>query len=145
MSDAGTLAPGTSVACPRCGTACCIGERPDEEQLLGIANSAYGLCLECVIHWWLYTVDGFHWCIDKNEVVFLSLLMMPGIQQHLGVALRHAPTPVNPDQINWVKLVQQWSLPWPAGYALPGSNGAAMDVSEKPATTRKKGATKKKS
>ena len=101
------------VPCRRCYRACVV--RPDDPVTMPVygtvgvraARSTEGLCLECALHWWLYTVDGLRWAVGPE------LLALPVVQ---GLILSVFETPLT---IDWTRLLRNWERPWPKGWELP--------------------------
>jgi hypothetical protein len=122
------MQPETLTRCLRCRWPAAV--RPDERAFLPpvplygmrAAQRAQGLCFECALHWWLFTVDGLRWAAGDNGPHVLAL---PQVQAMIGRALERMGTHIDPQAINWRVLIAQWDLAWPEGYELPSDERTA--------------------
>lgn len=100
--------------CTRCTRPCAV--RPEDPTTLPVyglvgvraSRSAYGLCLDCAFHWWLFTVDAFRWSFADP-----ALLRQP-VMQVLILSVFDPPPP-----IDFGRIAVNWDLPWPKDWPLP--------------------------
>lgn len=111
--------------CERCGVVCKVGEKDERGDVWPLTimiptQTKHGLCVTCAAHWWLWTVDGIRWAIGDSEPWVLGL---EAVQEKLTPILAR----MHPEfgALDWGKMLAQWSMPWPKGWALPkdGING----------------------
>lgn len=113
--------------CLRCQKPCVISDAPAPAVDYGgftlrPATSETGLCAECAAHWWLLTVDGIRWALVDGFHAALAhagpdLFRREPVQAELaGVLGKMHPALA---MLDWERLIDQWGLPWPAGWALP--------------------------
>jgi len=108
-----TLAPGTRVACPRCGRPCIVRRGPrDDERPLSHSNTRKGWCANCAITRWiketpplsdLLASDG-RWGIEGGP----EALFHADIQEAVASVMRAGNCPVDPAEIDWPAVVANW-------------------------------------
>ena len=76
-----------------------------------------GMCAECAVTWWLWSVDGLRWALDDGGP---AILEAPAIQETLNGILGM----MHPElaRVQWARLLTQWDLPWPKGWERPADH-----------------------
>lgn len=119
--------------CLRCGYLCHVegtAGKPNAAPwppTVRLSSTPNGMCLECAVHWLLFTVDGFRWTFEQGN----GLLHDPDVQQMVGKALAVGSPEVDPTKINWTRLLEQWDMAWPESWPLP-KDQSAVERSVKP-------------
>lgn len=93
------------------------------------ASKRGGLCLECGVHWLIWTVDGLRWAFREDGP---SMLQFAVVQRAIGEALQLGSPTIQPEHIDWPRLIAQWELPWPNTWPLATDAGGGNRSTEKP-------------
>jgi hypothetical protein len=110
--------------CERCGVPCVVGAvqpgaTPPASVYMQAAQTEHGLCVTCAAHWWLCSVDGIRWAVESGPWV----LGLGAVQEQLTPLMAR----MHPEfgSLDWGKMLAQWGMDWPQGWALPhdGING----------------------
>ena len=112
--------PGATTNCLRCGTACQSGT-PDPTKR-AIRRAATGFCPACMITKFLLSVEPIrglfegtaHQPAKLGPEMFLNQDWRETVLQPLMSGLL-AHTQLPADSIDWLEVVSNWGMPWPAG------------------------------
>ena len=107
------LAPGTRVACPRCGRPCIVRRGPrEDERPLTHSNTRKGWCANCAVTRWLkktpplcdLLASGGRWRVEGGP----DALLLPHIQKQVANLMRVGNCPVDAAEIDWPWVVANW-------------------------------------
>lgn len=102
---------GKHVHCQRCGAECKVAATANQAARLGRRADGAGYCPDCVITQFLQEeIDVER--ILPHGVSVAEALKAPHIQDSFKFLLAAGHADMNASEINWERVIQQWSLPF---------------------------------
>lgn len=111
---------GARATCERCGEACKVAEQRNEDaRMLRLAKEAKGLCANCAVTEWFVVsrLAEMHPSLPKG-------LESPSVQAQFATLMRGMGADMKPEEINWTKVVEHWTLPFPSTQRARRKTGA---------------------
>jgi hypothetical protein len=96
------------VYCKRCGAKCRVAKGSSNAKMLRRASEGYCVC--CAVHEWLLNTYPVNILITQSGP---RCLLFPHIQEQFAGIMKSQKSDALPDEINWQKIVDNWSLPFP--------------------------------
>lgn len=97
--------------CLRCGAKCRVDPvRGSQARMLKRSKQPKGLCINCAAHDVLRNLYPANLLLSRSGPKGLSL---PHIQHQFEAILKNAGTDSLPGEIDWIKVIANWNLPFP--------------------------------
>lgn len=101
---------GAECNCERCGVRCRVGAtKPSTAKMLRRAAKPKGVCNNCAVSEWLANTYPVNMIIEESQHGPAVLLFQP-IQEQF-TAIMKGNSDMEPGEINWQTIVNNWSLP----------------------------------
>ncbi len=96
--------------CQRCGMPCRVaGPGRKDAKMLRYAKQPKGYCASCAVHDWLRNTYPVNVQLAQAGP---KILLHDGIRKMFADIMRQAKADMNPDEINWNRIVEYWDLPF---------------------------------
>jgi hypothetical protein len=98
------------VPCMRCGVPCKVADKSNEEaRLLQASTKPQGYCVNCGVAHFLQVESPMGQLIKDPQ-----MLLAPHVQAQFVRVMQAGDADARPEQIDWEKVVDNWSLPFKA-------------------------------
>ncbi len=99
----------TRATCERCGETCKVAEHRDENaKMLRHADKPKGLCANCAVTQWFIVMG-----LAEMHPSLPKALELPHVQKQFAAVMASGGADMKPEEINWTKVVEHWTLPFP--------------------------------
>lgn len=101
------------ILCPRCSTPCKKSTPINKDaRLLLHTSRSDGLCPNCAVTEFLLGVEPVRAGIEKHGVE--KALSNTAVREQFVAVMRAGGADMQPNEINWEKVIRNWSLPFPS-------------------------------